>query len=250
MAAHAAAITNNDVVIVSKKRKSYMRGAQYLHMPIPMHSRNPFVVKYMLEGTADGYRNKVYGPDPRIQVSPESLVGEHFAWDIREAYDGLWRAYNSYIQDTEINPTNLEHAITLLSPDLVISSIPAPAICKNPNHLFHQQNVWATEMCRYGETTGEDNIVVCSGRPDDPWYRTSRIHGWENTEYSDGSEPPLSADKIHSVVKPISHNCDCWPDIVRVGRYGTWTKGILSHSAFYDTARLLESKVLVKEHNQ
>ena len=107
MAAHAASIMNNDVVILSKNRKSYMRGAQYLHMPIPMASQTPFTVQYSLKGTADEYRNKVYGPDPRIQVSPESLVGEHFAWDIREAYDWLWATYGRFILNRDVNPDNI-----------------------------------------------------------------------------------------------------------------------------------------------
>lgn len=248
MAAHAASITNNEVVILSKNRKSYMRGAQYLHMPIPMASQNPFVVHYGLKGTAEEYRNKVYGPDPRIKVSPESLVGEHFAWDIREAYDWLWETYGRYILHRDINPATVEQQIEEMGADLVISSIPAPQLCLNPDHSFQAEQVWVTEMYR-GEGP-MDNIVTCSGDPDDPWYRTSKIHGWTNTEYPQSAKPPFASDKVHEVIKPIKHNCDCLPDVRRVGRYGTWTKGVLSHSAFYDTAAYLNQSLVLKEHNQ
>jgi hypothetical protein len=248
MAAHAAAIMNHDVVILSKNRKSYMRGAQYLHMPIPMYSKSPFVVDYRLEGTAEGYRDKVYGPDPRIDVSPSSLTGQHFAWDIREAYDGLWDTYSPFIVDVDLTGRKVEEAIQHYTPDMVFSSIPGNALCVDPNHHFQTEQVWVTEMWR-GESA-VDNTVVCSGFDDDPWYRTSRIHGWANTEYPNSHKPPLSEDKVHSVLKPIKTNCDCHPQILRTGRYGTWTKGVLSHSSFYDTVRLIEENQTIKEHNQ
>lgn len=250
MAAHAAAVTNNDVVILSKNRKSYMRGAQYLHMPIPMASHSaPFQVSYQLKGTAEEYRDKVYGPDPRIRVSPESLLGSHLAWDIRESYDWLWETYSKYILHHDINPGNVTDILNqFASADEVISSIPAPQICIDPAHGFQAEKVWVTEM--YRDDKRVDNTVVCSGDPDDPWYRTSLIHGWANTEYPADRKPPLSSDKVHEVTKPIKTNCDCHSDIRRVGRYGTWTKGVLSHTAFYETAEALSKGLALKEHNQ
>lgn len=249
MAAHAATIANHQVSIMSKKRKSYMRGAQYLHMPIPMVSGTPFTIEYLLEGDIDGYRDKVYR-DPRVQVSPESLLGSHNAWDIREAYDHLWEMYKQYIIDEEIDAhfvqAILDHP---QAPDLIISSIPAKILCHNPNHMFTQETVWVTEMFR-GDTI-MDNIVVCSGRRDDPWYRTSRIQGWHNTEYPFDKKPPLSSDKVHEVIKPVATTCDCFGEkVARVGRYGTWTKGVLSHSAFYDTIHALTDTKRLQEQNQ
>lgn len=249
MAAHAAAITNNDIVIFSKNRKSYMRGAQYLHMPIPMASQDPFNVHYGLKGTPEEYRDKVYGPDPRIKVSPESLVGSHLAWDIREAYDWLWDTYGRFVIDQDISPVNIEAILAEAEPDLTISSIPAPQICINPDHSFQSEEVWVTETSRLDGPM--DNVVQCSGDPEDPWYRTSKIHGWTNTEYPYDKKPPLSADKVHAVTKPIKTNCDCHAaQILRVGRYGTWTKGVLSHSAFYGTVDHLSKLLVTKEHNQ
>ncbi|QPX62604.1 oxidoreductase [Arthrobacter phage Wollypog] len=249
MAAHAAAITNNDVLILSKKRKSYMRGAQYLHMPIPMASQSaPFEIEYALKGTSEQYRDKVYGPDPRIKVSPDSLLGSHLAWDIREAYDWLWETYSTYVHDREITPWTIEELLKTYGADMVISSIPAQEICQDPSHVFQRETVWVTEFFR-GTFPG-DNYVECSGDPDDPWYRTSRIQGWTNTEYPFAKKPPLSGDKVHEVAKPIKTNCDCLPDVRRVGRYGTWTKGVLSHTAFYDTADVLSKGLALKEHNQ
>lgn len=255
MAVHAAAIAGHDVAVVSKNRKSYMRGAQYLHLPIPMVSGSPFTIRYMLQGDVDGYRQKVYG-DPRVQVSPESLVGIHNAWDIREAYDNLWALYSGYIKHEELTPQNLPE-IQQWSPDYVINTIPRPTLCVDPTHAFSAEKVWVTEQFRYSvEALGkDDDVVVCNGEPDVPWYRTSQIQGYENTEYPEHTRPPLSADKLHEVVKPLKTNCNCdygfgperW---INAGRYGTWTKGVLAHSAFYDTLNLLTNKEKMEVHNQ
>jgi hypothetical protein len=117
-----------------------------------------------------------------------------------------------------------------------------------PEHIFQAEKVWVTEY--YRGDPGVDNVVICSGDPEDPWYRTSKIHGWTNTEYPADRKPPFSSDKVHEVVKPIKTNCDCLPEVRRVGRYGTWTKGVLSHTAFYSTAETLSEGLALKEHNQ
>lgn len=250
-AAHAASITNNDVLIYSKKRKSYMRGAQYLHAPIPMLSGQPFQVSYELEGEADGYREKIY-KDPRTKVSVDSLVGRHMAWDMREAYDRAWEIYSPYVSDLDLGLEQITELVEQLKPDMLISSLPAGMLCEESSHMFVSEQVWVTENYR----GTKPNTVLCSGELDVPWYRTSRIHGWDNTEYPENKKPPLSADKVHAVTKPVKTTCDCLEqstegktEVLRVGRYGTFTKGVLSHSAFYDTFNRLDGKSR-KESNQ
>lgn len=251
-AAHAVAVTNNDLTIFSKDRKSYMRGAQYLHAPIPMFSGMPFPISYELQGDVDGYREKIY-KDPRTKVSVETLVGDHLAWDMREAYDNAWSMYEPDIVPMDVSLRFLAEDLRMHAPfDMVISSIPAKTLCENPEHLFTSEFVWVTENYR----GLNDNTVLCSGNKDEPWYRTSKIHGWENTEYPENKKPPLSADKVHLVEKPLKTNCDCieqaLPEGVKfmsVGRYGNWTKGVLSHGAFYGVFSALDGSTQ-KETNQ
>lgn len=251
-AAHAAAEAEAQFTIFSKARKSYMRGAQYLHRPIPGLSGDPFEVEYQLKGSVDGYREKVYGDMGDILVSPESLVGISPAWDIREAYDAAWDLYGSKVVDVDFATMGDRGSFfTELSRthDLVVSTIPAPLLCvRNTEHEFRSQHVWVTENIKsLGEfeysqhdDTLIDNLVVCSGNPDDWWYRQSRIHGWENTEYSLDHKPrETPAFKVHDVTKPIDHTCTCHPEFARAGRYGVWKKGVLSHEAFYGTALAL-----------
>src|SRR4051794_1106286 len=107
MAAHAATLAGYEPTIVSRKRKSEMYGAQYLHQPIPEVSPDKsFHVRYELDGSVDGYRDKVYGDAWRGQVSPEDLETDHEGWDIRSTYDMLWNFYGKDVEDTTFNTKN------------------------------------------------------------------------------------------------------------------------------------------------
>jgi hypothetical protein len=239
-AAHAATERGNTVTVLSKPRKSYMRGAQYLHRPIPGLSSDPFKVDYRLVGSVEGYRDKVYGDMSDVLVSPETLTGIADAWDIREAYDEAWKLYGPGVEFWEANQDDLGDIVEDF--DMVINTIPRKALCAQPDiHEFRSQKIWSTNFVKpvgvFGGEIMPDNIVVCSGDPEDWWYRQSRIHGWENTEFPHDRKP--NAKEVWEVEKPISTNCDCWEPVVNMGRYGTWTKGVLSDSAYYDTEALL-----------
>lgn len=246
-AAHAAHQAGAEFTIFSKARKSFMRGAQYLHKPIPGLSGESFDVTYELWGSVEGYRHKVYGEMEDILVSPETLVGTSPAWDIREAYDKAWDLYG----EDNVVPVDFEsgHDSAFLDNmsadyDVVISSIPAWLMCRNPHHIFASTAVWATEGLKRPKEMGfhdsdgktlRDNLVVCSGDSQDWWYRQSRIHGWENTEFPLDRQPvERDGVRVHKVVKPVRTDCDCHPDIVRIGRYGKWQKGVLTHHAYED----------------
>lgn len=249
-AAHAAALSGAEVQIFSKPRKSFMNGAQYLHRPIPGLSGDPFEVEYTLNGTTEGYKSKVYGDTSDVLVSPETLVGIAMAWDIREAYDEAWKLYSDRIRRIELGAQD-ETTQEILEGiqygyDLVISTVPADLICANDRHQFWEQKVWATDYIKTpGEFEAEDNLVICSGDPQDWWYRQSRIHGWENTEYPHDRKPNTPEGHLWEVTKPLRTDCDCHPAIFREGRYGRWTKGVLSHESFYNTEARLAGKALV-----
>lgn len=253
-AAHAAYDLGHEVQIFSKKRKSFMRGAQYLHRPIEGLTNSPFKIDYRITGPIDGYRDKVYGETAEVQVSPETLVGIHDAWDIREAYDYAWDLYEDLIVDS--GDIDLYKLADILDHgfDEVISTIPRSLLCDRHgfDHIFNAQSVWSTDYVKdIGEFAYEpkpDNLVVCSGNPEDWWYRQSRIHGWENTEFPYHAKPndrKLEEEGVQSVwevMKPISHNCTCLDGFVHVtpmGRYGAWEKGVLADSVYYDTKDLL-----------
>lgn len=244
MAAHAAEMTGHQVLIASKKRKSELFGCQYLHQPIPGVSdpAGAVLVRYLLEGSVTDYREKVYGQGSVASVSPEDYEGDHLAWDIRSAYDGLWSKYSQFVLDVDLSdPVALQGLQT--EPELIISTVPAPLLCLKPEqHLFHKQDVWALgdapERGQFVPYNCQNNSVVCSGERDVSWYRMSRVFGYTTVEWSIDCKPPLN---VSAVKKPLSTNCDCRPEIVRLGRYGKWKKGVLSHEAYYETHELLKS---------
>lgn len=268
-AAHAAVERGHEVTIFSKPRKSFMRGAQYLHRPIPGLSGRPFQVTYDLFGPVEGYRQKVYGDTSDVLVSPETLVGVAQAWDIREAYDAAWERYNPLIRSWDFKQGHLLFPHEVAMADMVFSTVPARLICERQSdvlgrppmatfadgkgfHSFRSAHVWVTDRIKpsgsfqYEDGGPIDNLVLCSGDPDDWWYRASRIHGWENTEYPHNQRPPKlqEGEGVWEVEKPISTDCDCFPGIVRLGRYGSWTKGVLSHEAYYTADQKIEQREL------
>lgn len=241
-AAHAATTLGYDVEIFSKKRKSHMFGAQYLHKPIPgLKPGDRQEINYILQGSIQEYRSKVYGTAFDVTVSPDSLEQNHSAWDIRYAYDQLWDKYRRHVRPADINPGWMIENSRLRP---MISSVPLPIVCSyNLAHSFERASIWAAgEAPELGvfiqDAAGiPDGTVVCNGRKEPSWYRASRIFGRATIEW------PYIADHAYgaSVDKPISTTCDCWPYVLRVGRYGKWQKGILVHQAYEEAHEWLRS---------
>jgi hypothetical protein len=238
-AAHAMTLKGWNFRIFTKvNRKSEMFGAQYLHEPIPGLSRaGGTPLAYLLFGSATEYRRKVYGDMPVPAVSPESLVGRHEAWDIREAYGRAWDLYSGRIEEIgPIGPDKLDALVFTHRPKRVFSTIPAPALCYR-THGFRQRPVWAVgdapERGIWAPTAVADMTIVCNGEAEPHWYRAARVFGYSTVEWPDGPKPPLS--EVAQINKPIDTDCDCFMHIKglhRLGRFGRWQKGILSHHSF------------------
>lgn len=237
-AAHALVEYGWEVDIFSVKRRSEMFGAQYLHAPIHGLKETGTVLKYELQGTVEEYRRKVYGDAPVGSVSPEQFKGFQQAWDIRAAYYDAWDRYHDRIQQCAIDNA-VAGEIVKAAYNAVVSSIPAPSLCV-AGHQFRSTSVWAIgdapERGVFAPVNPGADKVICNGTKDVGWYRASRVFGYNTTEWPERSKPPISG--VSLVLKPTGTNCDCLPDLVRVGRYGTWTKGVLSHEA-YQTAKEL-----------
>jgi hypothetical protein len=215
-----------------------MLGAQYLHKKIQdLPISRPTKLSYMLNGTVDNYRDKVYGDIEALEdvtVSPELFVGYHESWSLREAYELLWSQWSNLIVDCTID----QEMLLRIHPtfDKIISTIPAPSICyQRDRHIFEHVKV-LIDSYWHGPSPMGGNLVVCNGFPYNPgnldatgWYRTSVIFGQSNTEWS---PHVIKRADAHLVIKPIKSNCNCWPGIIRSGRYGQWLKGVLSHESF------------------
>lgn len=261
-AAHGLIEAGWNVRIYSKKRKSHMYGAQYLHAPIrglTPDGEEPQEIRYTLTGAIDGYRDKVYGSTP-VQVSPQTLNQLHQSWDIRAAYDRAWDLYEPLINDVEIGPQFLgigwfsdgppdpvHEMLALPTFDLIVSTIPLPELCyRDDEHLFHSTQIWAIgdapDRGQFAPYRPDENTVVCDGTSDVGWYRAANVRGHCTVEWPGKSRPPLP--DVAPVYKPLYTDCNCYRDgrypvkFVPLGRYGAWSKSVLSHHAYTQAAQL------------
>jgi hypothetical protein len=243
--AQAAADLGFAVTVLSRRVKSPLWGCQYLHEPIPgVPAADPVKVLYTLEGSIDGYRTKVYGPDYQGAVSPEDLENTHWAYDLRATYNALWDMWEDRIVDVPV--INGEHAQHFI-PDLtctgtVFSTIPRHVMCRDRQHRFEVQQVWAmgdSDQQRIPIRPPQANTIVCNGLHDVGWYRVSDVFDYGTIEWPwrNGKRPPFTG--VVPVDKPISTTCNCLPDVHYVGRYGKWEKGYLVHEAYAETVSVL-----------
>lgn len=234
LAAHAVGLAGRPLSLHSRPVKSPLGGAQYLHSSVPMltNTAPDFTITNRLRGTAEGYKFKVYGDDPLKtprHVSADAVVDgqEVPVWDLNVAYDTLWNANVQAINEADINPNWIdEHANEF---ELIISTVPRYLLCKGM-HQFPAQSVWIQPGAAPFIPEGE---VHYNGERSPAWYRASNINGSGGIEWStNGPKPPV--ENLMRINKPLATNCDCYPDIWKVGRFGEWRKGVLAHDAFWN----------------
>jgi hypothetical protein len=248
LAAHAVALAGQPIVIASLPHKSRIGGAQFLHEGIPeLTSPHPdTVITYDVRGTAETYEKKVYGDNRPAFVSFSNVFDGHkqAAWNLPDIYDKLWDAFGNSLTHVEVTPEWLDKTQGDFS--MVVSSVPAPALCRShaglipEQHTFDSIDVTLFDECL--EPVPEGHILY-EGSPDRSWYRSANLFGVESTEW--GGKPNLPFPGTFTVTKPLRTTCNCYPDIIRVGRYGTWTKGVLVNDAFRKTIIALHSAGLL-----
>lgn len=242
-AAQAAQVLGHEVMIVSRKTKSIIYGAQYLHKPIPGLSTpaSKGTIKTYRLGTAEGYAERVYG-DGKRPTSYDLAPDERDAWDLRSAYDAAWDKFEGQINHQLLDGDGAIQYEAVC--DKVISTVPLWAICMRPDaHMFHSVSIMVTRRMEYtGLKTffgGESNGVIYNGTNYGRWYRTSHVFGHSSTEAIASSEFLEENPGAEPGFKIVSSNCDCHPGIIKAGRMGKWQAGILTHHAFDDTIQAL-----------
>lgn len=246
MVAHAAEMAGWDFHIYSKKKKSPLFGAQYLHQEIPGIYCGPEIcVKYELRGTPEDYRHKVYGETWDGTVSPEDFLEEHSAWDLRGTYEDLWFRYGHEIQDCTID-NRMNDPWAWGSHDLVISTVPR-TVWDNNEQNFESTTIWALgdgDYERVHMDRPEPFTVRCDGSTSVPWYRVSNIFGfctmewpqWWNKPYATVEPPARGASRV---VKPLRYTGRSAPDFIHLGRFAEWEKGVLTSDVFNKAWKIL-----------
>ena len=262
LAAHACAMNAVDFTILSKRRKSFLFGSQYLHEPIPGISDfdRKVEITYRTDGSPAEYRRKVHGPAWDGVILPEDFEQHDQAWDIRFAYDRLWAEYGRMVQEFEIpmkpegnnnaGHWNIPAAISrgkLHEYDLVVSTVPR-TYWKMPGDQFIHSSGWVLgdapehgQFCPF--TTPQDNMIICNGEAEPSWTRLSRVFDYTTVEWPGGTKPPIPG--ISEIIKPLRFEAGPIPpppNWMFVGRYGKWHKGVLVTDAFNEVLQATGTK--------
>jgi hypothetical protein len=227
--------------IISRRIKSRVGGAMYLHRPIEglTKSKPDGYVKFDMRGDERTYSRKVYGTAHfynEVSFNKYKDVDEEPAWNIVPVYNTLWDYYGPFIHEIDrITPDDIDWLAKEF--DLVICTIPRNAVCMWPAHTFIDQPIYIANANLFDVPP---NTFIYNGTEEGEWYRQSNVWGNHATEWSPArlgkAKPPLP--DIKTVSKPFKTSCDCHFDLGNVyfaGRFGCWDKNILTHDAFYQS---------------
>lgn len=268
LAAHACAINGAQFDIFSKKRKSFLFGSQYLHTHIPeiVFEGEGEPIKYVNIGTPEEYRRKAHGDRWDGVIEEGAFETDHIGWDIRQAYERLWRSYADRITHYEIKPPvpanegqellfsredlpgenpnywqTLED-LKLWEYDLVISTVPRK-IWAVPGEEFTFSMAWVAgdapehgKFVPFGLT--EDNMILCDGTNEVEYTRLSKVFGYTTVEwpYNPLHKPYEGATAL---IRPLAYQPskdyeNPANSFLHIGRYGKWEKGVVASDAFQE----------------
>jgi hypothetical protein len=245
LSAYAAEQLGHNVSIFSRRSPSQIFGAMYLHAPIPgISSEIPELeIQVSKLGTREGYALNVYG-DAAAPVSWDKFAeGPTPGWDLANVYDSLWKEYESRIYDVSLTSSSIRGIAKEY--DITFSTVPIQNICDNWQHSFPSAKIWVI----HGPVKGK-NMMVYNGLPPTgvpSWYRYSLIRDYQSWEFS--SRHPsnyLEAQRVAEGLqvsegfKPLYTDCDCHPEIVRLGRFGKWNKNVFTHHAYREVTDALQ----------
>lgn len=250
IAARTAQLCGAQPTIYSHKVKSPIFGAQWIHEPLPgiTSEESHGTLQFITMGTAEGFAEKIFG-DRSHGSSWHIAEAEPYRpiWDLRTTYDVLWENLYNHIVHKDLDCEEVAR-LDADSWDAVFNCIPLWNICRRyrkrtiepilpieePAHRFDKYKVLIRPS---HPTETKQNVVIYNGREEDEWFRTSKIFGVDG-----GYEYPITATVADATMirKPQSTNCDCFPHIIRVGRYGAWDMEQMTNDAYTIVKNVLE----------
>lgn len=248
LAAHAVVQAGMTPTIFSRKLKSEIGGAQYLHREIPgVEAGDPFDIHYIYWGHEHVYADKVYGPGmPHRSTSWKKHNRVSQAWSMQQAYEHLWFMYQSCIVETEISYEWAWQLAYHKAFSEILSTVPLPLITRRPQRFdFKRAYVVITPSLSWldEELDLPKHFILYNGLREWNWYRASRINGYEGTEWPGMVDEPKNGAKSLVISKPVGHNVppeESIPSIYKIGRYGKWKKGELVTNAYHDAVACLK----------
>ena len=243
-AAHAANRAGAEYTIYSRKVRSNIAGAQFLHVPIPGIEEEADQVTIVRWGTPAVYADKATGKLQELGLDTSWTRWETHEratiWSLARAYDNAWRGYENDIQNQEVDFKFVDWCVSEY--DLVVSTVPLDAIIDPallPALGLLKQIVYIVPAPRV-----RGNVLVFNGSHNEgQWYRYSCLFGHSTYEFSDRADAEemahhletkvITARKPYAIVSPKFENMH--PNVLKVGRHGRWHKLGLTHEAFYMT---------------
>lgn len=240
-AAHAATAFSEKgitVRVIAPREKTPQYGPLLLQRPIPgINTDHPdgTIHQVVVGGSILDYRYRLYG-DINIGINGDILRPFYHAWRHGPTYDRLWELYSGLIEDREVTPSELYAMQYDEANLLVVSTAPARALCRSiQHHSFGFKQVAVTPEFSYPGQP--DNTLIFNAGETFPWVRSSRVFGVPVTEWK-VEDAPRGARIIR---KPISTDCDCYPKVLRTGRFGAWKNEVWIDSAYWDVYGMLSS---------
>jgi hypothetical protein len=230
LAAYAVESQGCEATLYAPEIRDGFLGAQVLHRAIPGLTGvfSDAIVHIAKWGQEPVYRQKVYGSvELDGPTSWDDYQGTLAVWNMTTVNRQLLEIFRDKIVTRFVKPAHIP--IILREYDAIINTAPAKVFCEYPGlHTFPDVRVTIIGEAAVGVAP---NQIVYNGTPHDRWYRSSRLFGFESTEYGDAAE----AQGIF-VRKPLWTDCTCHlgARYYRAGRYGRWQKGVLAHDG-YDT---------------
>jgi hypothetical protein len=229
LAAYGVRESGHEVVVYSMKRnKSILPGS--LHLRSRVDGITPWypdkTVTIVRMGSAEGYAQKVYGDSQRY-TGWDNYDRTYPSWNAQSAYDKLWHLFSDCIVERAIVSEDLpmlmaEHSMT-------ISTLPMPPLCTK-EHTFDKTPYWIRDIPTPEEELGRE-LIVYNGLSGDYWYRYSVLGDKSALEYATFPSGERESD-LAVGVKAIGNDCDCWPGLIRAGRWAEWKHGVLMHHAY------------------
>lgn len=169
-------------------------------------------IEIRLEGPMQKWMQKAYGDD--MYQAPPLLPGTYRGWDLRAGLLDFLESNN-----LDIRPID---SIDEEPQGTKVVAIPTPEFCErriHPEpHQFRARDRWILDSCLL---SGLDNVELYDGQ-DRSWSCTKRVFGIGQTWWNgDCPQPPI--DGVRKDVLPVSTTCDCWPDVIRVGK-AAWSQ--------------------------
>jgi hypothetical protein len=234
LAAYAVESQGCEATLYAPAVRSGFLGAQVLHRAIPGLTGvfSDAIVHIAKWGKEPVYRQKVYGSvELDGPTSWDDYQGTLAVWNMDSVNRLLLDQFGGKIASRFIKPAHIPMILREYS--AIINTAPAKVFCQYPGlHSFPDVRVTIIGEAADGVAP---NQIVYNGTTEDDWYRSSRLFGFESTEFGMDERPnPLGTP----VRKPLWTDCTCHVGTgtryYRAGRYGKWQKGVLAHDG-YDT---------------